>query len=163
MLFIAVHTIALSLSLFYLSRCPGLNRRPHPSLTPSLLATRRRARLYIHLPEPAEMPLSVVRARIPMCATVLAGGAINRYSGFIPGSLLEWAGFASHHGCALPTELHRRMRRDSSASLALRYPSGLSRLFQFMHLPCAAYTLPSSCACTCGRLRWRSAGCVRVP
>lgn len=42
-----------------LSRWPGLNRRPRPSLKPLLLACVQRARLYLH---PQGMPLSVVRA-----------------------------------------------------------------------------------------------------
>src|SRR3989344_5188787 len=72
-------------------------------------AARKRARLYLY-PATGGTPLSVVRA-LKVSATVLASGAINRYSGFTNLLPKKWAGFATHHGRALPTELSRLIAR----------------------------------------------------
>lgn len=71
-------------------------------------AAMRRARLYL-CPAKYWTPLSVVRA-LNVSATVLASGAINRYSGFTNLLPKKWAGLATHHGRALPTELSRQTR-----------------------------------------------------
>ena len=51
-----------------------------------------------------QLPLSVVRANV---ATVLTLQAFNRYSGFNAKFPKQGAGVVTHHGVALPTELHR--------------------------------------------------------
>ncbi|MDO8593669.1 MAG: hypothetical protein Q7R59_02130, partial [bacterium] len=71
-------------------------------------AARRRARLYL-CPKISGHPCQSFGPS-KMSATVLAGGAINRNSGFTNLLPKKWAGFATHHGRALPTELSRRTR-----------------------------------------------------
>ena len=87
-----------------LSQCPGLNWRPRPSLT--LLFYRVDIKRLDCILYPFGTPLSVVRAN-----TARHGLghylAINRYSGFISCiTTRAGRGQATHHGRALPTELH---------------------------------------------------------
>ena len=58
-----------------------------------------------------------------MSATVLASGTIDRYSGFTNLLPKKWAGFATYHGRALPTELSRL--------IALVHINWVFKIFQF--------------------------------
>jgi len=93
---------------FYLSQCPESNRRPTPSFTPQFIKRDIWGLdCILRIPIQVKRPLSVVRALNYECHGLGHTLAINRYSGFVyKVSFVSGRGLMTHHGVALPAELH---------------------------------------------------------